>query len=175
MPTGPRPKCLDCAYYGGPKQYGFGLTCKAYPKGIPEEILEGKIDHDKPYLADHGIQFEKKREPKKRQEAIPLPQCLNCKYLRRLRRRDPTFTCDAFPDGIPDAIFLEQVDHTKPYSGDHGIHFKQVKRCKLMWIVPPLCLYGGFTLVATIFFNWRWVFLLIPELITYHWITHRRC
>jgi len=70
------PKCLDCAYYRGPKQYGFGLTCKAYPEGIPEAILEGKIDHNKPYSGDHGIQFKSKKEQKKR---------------RKLPKRKPTF------------------------------------------------------------------------------------
>jgi len=33
-------------------------TCKAFPKGIPDEIFLGKNDHKKPYFGDNGIQFE---------------------------------------------------------------------------------------------------------------------
>ena len=109
-----------------------------------------------------------------KQEAIPSLPCLQCKYLRRFRRKDTNYTCDAFPDGIPSVIFSGSVDHTKLYPGDHGIQFKRAKPSKLMHIVPLLCIYGGCTLIAAIFFNWRWVFLLIPELLVYDWITHRR-
>ena len=35
-----------------------GVTCKAFPKGIPEEILRGDHDHRKPYPNDKGIRFE---------------------------------------------------------------------------------------------------------------------
>lgn len=33
-------------------------TCKAYPNGIPPEILTGQVLHNKPYRGDNGIQFE---------------------------------------------------------------------------------------------------------------------
>ncbi len=35
-----------------------GRKCKAYPNGIPDAIIKGKIDHTKPYPGDNGIQFE---------------------------------------------------------------------------------------------------------------------
>lgn len=32
--------------------------CKAFPKGIPDEIWQGKNDHTKPHPGDNGIQFK---------------------------------------------------------------------------------------------------------------------
>lgn len=52
------PICVSC------KHYTFkSWTCAAYPFGIPDEIITGEVDHNKPYQDDHGIQFEAK--PKK--------------------------------------------------------------------------------------------------------------
>jgi len=34
------------------------MTCKAFPTGIPEEILRGDFDHHKPFEGDKDIQFE---------------------------------------------------------------------------------------------------------------------
>lgn len=31
--------------------------------------------------------------------------------------------CDAFPDGIPNAIKTTRVDHRKPFPGDHDLQF----------------------------------------------------
>lgn len=35
-----------------------GLTCYAYPDGIPEDIIYSRTDHRKPVAEDHGIHFE---------------------------------------------------------------------------------------------------------------------
>ena len=46
--------CLDCVHFNRDK---WG-TCKAYPKGIPNEITFGLVEHTIPYKGDHGKQFE---------------------------------------------------------------------------------------------------------------------
>jgi hypothetical protein len=38
-----------------------GKKCKAFPDGIPEDILTGVLDHTKEYPGDHGIQFEENK------------------------------------------------------------------------------------------------------------------
>jgi len=37
-----------------------GISCKAYPGGIPEEILSNDVDHRKEYIGDNGIVFKKR-------------------------------------------------------------------------------------------------------------------
>ena len=32
-------------------------TCVAYPRGIPTEIMEGRVDHTEPYPGDGGFRF----------------------------------------------------------------------------------------------------------------------
>jgi hypothetical protein len=53
MSTGARPQCDYCT-----RLARFGFQCKAFPQGIPEDILKGRHDHRKPYSGDNGIQFE---------------------------------------------------------------------------------------------------------------------
>lgn len=48
------PVCHTCA------NWAPGTTsCKAFPKGIPLDILTGKNDHTKPVEGDNGIQYSK--------------------------------------------------------------------------------------------------------------------
>ena len=34
------------------------LACDAYPKGIPDEILDNEVDHREPVKGDRGLRFE---------------------------------------------------------------------------------------------------------------------
>ena len=66
MTTPVIPNCANrgCKHFIGWKgRYGkaYNLICKAFPKGIPEEIAYGPNLHLKPYPGDHGIQFEPMR------------------------------------------------------------------------------------------------------------------
>ena len=48
-------QCTFCVHFiGWPVR-----TCKAFPDGIPEDILRGKFDHTRPHKGDHGISFKK--------------------------------------------------------------------------------------------------------------------
>jgi len=53
-------------------------------------------------------------------KAVYVP-CDLCKHARE------NDTCDAFPDGIPEAILTGDFDHTTPYPGDHGIQFEPIE------------------------------------------------
>lgn len=50
----------------------------------------------------------------------PMPACVDCLYFRM---ESQGITCDAFPEGIPDAILMGS-DHTAPYPGDGGVRFR---------------------------------------------------
>ena len=53
--------------------------------------------------------------------SVPVPMCYSCAHLSI----EPGMICDAFPEGIPEAIYLSRFDHRMPYAGDHGIVFMQ--------------------------------------------------
>lgn len=43
--------CPRCVHYIR------ALACEAFPDGIPEPILDGTVDHTKPYPGDSGLMF----------------------------------------------------------------------------------------------------------------------
>lgn len=63
MTIGPSPACLACLHFH--ESNGEGLTCDAFPAGIPDLILVEGNPHTKPVQGDHGIRFEP-RKPKEK-------------------------------------------------------------------------------------------------------------
>lgn len=51
----------------------------------------------------------------------PTPLCLKC--ARFHDNNEDTFTCDAFPKGIPDDIVLGGFNHNQAFPGDNGMRF----------------------------------------------------
>ena len=47
--------CLKCKHLEEDE-----VSCKAFPLVIPRDILMARVEHDKPYKGDNGIQFEPK-------------------------------------------------------------------------------------------------------------------
>lgn len=54
----------------------------------------------------------------------PRSQCDACVRHQPWDATHPTSFCAAFPDGIPDAVYLNALDHRQPIDGDHGIRFE---------------------------------------------------
>jgi len=46
------PGCNNCKHWHG------GLTCDAYPKGIPWPIMAGDVAHFEPLPDNNGVQYE---------------------------------------------------------------------------------------------------------------------
>lgn len=51
----PMPICLGCVHFE--KGNAEAMRCAAFPEGIPEEIVEGKLIHRKAYPGDNGMQY----------------------------------------------------------------------------------------------------------------------
>ena len=53
--TGISSQCISCYWYIG--DIGTDLACAAFPKGIPDGIFLGTIDHRLPHPGDMGIRW----------------------------------------------------------------------------------------------------------------------
>jgi hypothetical protein len=60
---------------------------------------------------------------------IVSPVCILCKHWHI---DDPKKTCDAFPDNIPDEIWMGENNHRKPFPGDRGIQFELIDEAKIL-------------------------------------------
>jgi hypothetical protein len=49
---------------------------------------------------------------------------MNCRYFDFENR--VTFTCRAFPEGIPHEITHNEADHRREYKGDHGLRYDPI-------------------------------------------------
>ncbi len=54
-------KCMKCKYFDADNPEIYPV-CKAFPEGIPRDIWGERINHEKPYPGDNGIQFEQKED-----------------------------------------------------------------------------------------------------------------
>jgi len=53
---------------------------------------------------------------------LPRPSCGSCRHFDLERFHESKgFRCAAYPDGIPEPLYLGYHDHKTSYPGDHGI------------------------------------------------------
>lgn len=65
---GPRPQCLTCKRFMSPLRLAGGDLadpphCAAFPDGIPQAVLDNKVDHRDPVDGDRGVRWESNGEP----------------------------------------------------------------------------------------------------------------
>jgi len=55
------PECFRrrCKHFTGPDPAKGIVTCKAFPKGIPDDIAYGDNRHTEPQAGDSGIVYER--------------------------------------------------------------------------------------------------------------------
>ena len=72
MTQAPTPICYRCQYFKVPPLKTKGLTCRAFPDGIPEDIILTGTSHIDPLPGDNGFQYKELtgNKLKKRQKAI---------------------------------------------------------------------------------------------------------
>ena len=53
-------QCVSCVHYQGQLSGKEMQSCKAFPKGIPDEIWKNEVKHDSAVDGDGGITFERR-------------------------------------------------------------------------------------------------------------------
>ena len=46
-----------------------------------------------------------------------------CESCRRFDMQGDGYSCEAFPDGIPEEIVMGEHDHREPFEGDGGLTY----------------------------------------------------
>lgn len=57
---------------------------------------------------------------------VLVSQCMFCQHFDESVREQNL--CKAFPEGIPQEVMLNQVDHRHPVAGDEGVRWKPRKK-----------------------------------------------
>ena len=61
-------RCLNCKHLNIVNEDMVKVpdgTCKAFPDGIPFNIMSGEVDHHLPVDGDNGIQYERREKVKR--------------------------------------------------------------------------------------------------------------
>lgn len=67
----------------------------------------------------------------------PLSQCSTCTRMRSwMVTGQPTASCEAFPGGIPDAVWTNSFDHRQAVPGDHGLRWESNGQPFPDWALP---------------------------------------
>lgn len=53
-------------------------------------------------------------------------QCMVCKHAKWVK--GVSYTCAAFPEGIPHNVLNQTLDHRRPIPGDHGVQYEPSER-----------------------------------------------
>lgn len=56
---------------------------------------------------------------------LPRPSCGSCRHFDLVKfQENKEFRCVAYPNGIPEHLYLGYHDHKTPYPGDQGIQYQ---------------------------------------------------
>lgn len=62
-------------------------------------------------------------------------QCALCRHFRGVKwlgeeETTERLICEAFPEGIPEVILLDERDHREPFPGDRGVRFEPIEAAR---------------------------------------------
>ncbi len=56
---------------------------------------------------------------------VRTSQCFGCVHLATDKERKSAYECKAFPEGIPQKVLSNELDHSKPIEGDNGVQYER--------------------------------------------------